>query len=246
MAENAEAVARAYFRWWKQRDFARLAQVLADDVTYDGPLAGTTGAAACRQALEATADLMTDLVVDRVFADGPEVTTWFELHTTAAPPVLVANRMHVRDGLITGIRAVYDPRALIENGGQMTSRPIRATEPEDLARLWVELANAGDADGLAELYEPEAVLDFPLGTRHEGRPAIREAFAQMLKHYTSFPPEVALPTLRLGDIALTATRPADDSHGRYQVARRQSDGSWLRILHSSGYQGRPATEGRPA
>ena len=42
--------------------------------------------------------------------------------------------------------------------------------------------------------------------------------------------EEALPTLRSGDLALTSTRPADESGGRAQVARRQPDGTWLRVL----------------
>ncbi|MFE5734322.1 YybH family protein [Streptomyces sp. NPDC056528] len=117
----------------------------------------------------------------------------------------------------------------------MTTARERAQEPEDLARLWVDRANAGDAEGLAELYEPDAVMVFPMGVEHIGREAIRVAFENMLKHYTRFEPEETLPTLRVDDIALTSTSPADRSRGRYQVARRQPDGTWLRILHSSGY-----------
>jgi uncharacterized protein (TIGR02246 family) len=116
-----------------------------------------------------------------------------------------------------------------------TSLRRKATAPEDLARIWVELANAADADGLAELYEPDAVMAFPMGVHHVGRQAIRDAFTEMLKHYTYFEEEVALPTLVTGDIALTSTHAKDASSGRYQVARRQPDGTWLRILHSSGY-----------
>jgi hypothetical protein len=33
-----------------------------------------------------------------------------------------------------------------------------------------------------------------------------------------------------GDIALTATAPKDEADARAQVARRQPDGSWLRLL----------------
>ncbi|MFJ6750242.1 YybH family protein [Streptomyces sp. NPDC091266] len=117
----------------------------------------------------------------------------------------------------------------------MTSTRVQATEPEDLARIWVERANAGDAEGLAALYEPDAVMAFPMGVEHVGREAIRAAFEGMLKHVTHFEDEETLPTLRIGDLALTSTSPADRSRGRYQVARRQPDGTWLRILHSSGY-----------
>jgi hypothetical protein len=45
-----------------------------------------------------------------------------------------------------------------------------------------------------------------------------------------FEPEEPLPTLVSGDIALTSTAPKDDAGARAQVARRQPDGSWLRLL----------------
>lgn len=45
-----------------------------------------------------------------------------------------------------------------------------------------------------------------------------------------FEPEPPLPTLLSGDIALTSTPPKDGAGARAQVARRQSDGSWLRLL----------------
>ncbi|MDX3228079.1 nuclear transport factor 2 family protein [Streptomyces sp. ME19-01-6] len=115
----------------------------------------------------------------------------------------------------------------------MTDQAItreRATEPEDLTRLFVERANAGDAEGLAELYEPDAVLAFPPGSRTVGREAIRAVFERMLAQVPHFVPEPALPTVRNGDLAVTSTRPADNTGGRVQVVRRQPDGSWLRVI----------------
>jgi uncharacterized protein (TIGR02246 family) len=105
-----------------------------------------------------------------------------------------------------------------------------ATHPEDLARMFVERANAGDADGLAELYEPDAVLAFPPGSVTVGREAIRAVLARMLEQAPHFELEEALPTVRNGDLALTSTRPADNTGGRVQIARRQPDGTWLRII----------------
>jgi ketosteroid isomerase-like protein len=105
-----------------------------------------------------------------------------------------------------------------------------AKQPEDLARLFVERAKAGDAVGLAELYEPDAVLAFPPGNVTIGRSAIQTVFERMLADPPPFEVEDPLPTLRAGDLALTSTRPKDNTGGRVQVARRQPDGRWLRII----------------
>lgn len=105
-----------------------------------------------------------------------------------------------------------------------------AKTPEDLARLFVEYANAGDADAVAGLYEEDAVLAFPPGSRTAGRTAIREVISQMLAAAPVFTVEETLPTVISGDLALTSTTPADGTGGRTQVARRQPDGAWLRVL----------------
>ena len=50
-----------------------------------------------------------------------------------------------------------------------------AQTPEDITRLFVERSNASDADGVAALYEPDAVMAFPPGQFTVGRDAIRDA-----------------------------------------------------------------------
>jgi ketosteroid isomerase-like protein len=112
----------------------------------------------------------------------------------------------------------------------MSQQRELASEPEDLTRLFVERANEGDAEGLAALYEADAVLGFPPGETTVGRDAIRAVCESMLAHASHFEVEPSLPTLRNGDLALTATVPADGTGGRVQVVRRQPDGTWLRIL----------------
>jgi ketosteroid isomerase-like protein len=112
----------------------------------------------------------------------------------------------------------------------MITERERATEPEDLARLFVERAQASDAEGLAELYEPEAVLGFPPGQTTTGRAAIQALFEQAASMLARAQIEAPLPTLCIDDLALTATRALDGTGGRAQVARRQPDGTWLRIL----------------
>jgi len=111
----------------------------------------------------------------------------------------------------------------------MADREIAKT-PEDITRLFVERSNAGDADGVAALYEPDAVMAFPPGRFTVGRDAIRDLWASVLAEAPHFEPEEPLPTLISGDLALTSTPPKDDAGARAQVVRRQPDGSWLRVL----------------
>jgi ketosteroid isomerase-like protein len=102
--------------------------------------------------------------------------------------------------------------------------------PEDLTRVFVERSNAGDANGVAALYEEEAVTAYPPGETTVGRAAIRDLWASILAQRPQSDPEEPLPTLISGDIALTSTIRKDGVGARAQVVRRHRDGSWLRLL----------------
>ena len=106
----------------------------------------------------------------------------------------------------------------------------KAATPEDLTRLFVERSNEGDAAGVAELYEEQAVMAYPPGKMTVGRDAIRALWEKVLANAPHFEQETPLPTLISGDIALTSTPPRDGTGARAQVIRRQSDGTWLRLL----------------
>ena len=55
-----------------------------------------------------------------------------------------------------------------------------ASEPNDLARFFVERANDGDLEGLVALYEPRAVLAGPEGEVYLGLDAIRDFYGRFL------------------------------------------------------------------
>jgi len=110
---SAEAAAATYFDAWRARDFTRLRSVLADDVDFAGPLAQVRGADDCLRGLQGMAQIMTGLEIRKMFRDGSDVLTWFDLSTSVADTVPVANWMHVEDGKITRIRVAFDPRGIV-------------------------------------------------------------------------------------------------------------------------------------
>jgi ketosteroid isomerase-like protein len=105
----------------------------------------------------------------------------------------------------------------------------QAREPEDLARLFVERANAGDLDGLVALYEPSAVLAFPPGQTSVGTEQIRRAYADFLATKPVLAAGEQAPALRSGEYALTSTR-LPSGGATAEVAHRQPDGTWRWIV----------------
>jgi SnoaL-like domain len=106
-------VAKAYMHAWVSKDFRTLRGLLADDVTFSGPFAQLDNADDCLDGLRQLAEIVTDIVVHEQLADDTDVITWFDLHTTVAPPVPTANWSHVEAGQITSIRVTFDPRPLL-------------------------------------------------------------------------------------------------------------------------------------
>jgi hypothetical protein len=80
------------------------------------------------------------------------------------------------------------------------------------------------------LYEPEAVLAYPIDHPTSGRDAIQAIYQQLVDAGVRFATEAPLPTVRFENLALTSTRSADGSGVRVQVLRRQPDNTWLRII----------------
>ena len=110
-------------------------------------------------------------------------------------------------------------------------------DPEELGRLFAELVNAGDLDGLVSLYEDSATFVGPDGRSASGSDAIRERLQELL----AMTPEITLTSsgaVMAGDVALMSNR-WRMSLGRQdgastgfdgastEVARRQPDGGWL-------------------
>ncbi|MGH8751193.1 MAG: YybH family protein [Burkholderiales bacterium] len=101
-----------------------------------------------------------------------------------------------------------------------------AKKPEDLARFFVERANAGDVEGLVELYEPNAALACGNGKIAVGADQIRQFYKAFLAKRPQLRPVVQSRALRNGDIALTSSR-LGNGDTTAEIARRQPKGNWL-------------------
>jgi ketosteroid isomerase-like protein len=110
--DSSTTVAATYFDAWRAGDFARVRAVLADDVTFAGPMGQAHGADECLRGLQGMAGIMTGIEVRQVFTAGSDVLTWYDMATRVADPVPVANWMQIKDGKITRIRAAFDPRGI--------------------------------------------------------------------------------------------------------------------------------------
>ena len=102
-------------------------------------------------------------------------------------------------------------------------------DPQDLEKLLVSREWAGDVDGMVALYEPNAVLDCGEGQLFVGREAIRDFYAGLVAAGRKFARGDQRPAIVSGDLALTSTR-LPDGTVTAEIARRQSDGTWLWVI----------------
>jgi hypothetical protein len=104
-----------------------------------------------------------------------------------------------------------------------------ARDPQDLERMLVARQWAGDVEGMVALFERQAVIDAGDGTLVRGRDAIRAFFTEAVASGRKFQLGEQRAALLAGDLALTSTCLPDGSVTA-EVARRQSDGTWLWII----------------
>jgi hypothetical protein len=111
--------------------------------------------------------------------------------------------------------------------GEEKRDPIR--DPQELARTLVRRELEGDADGMAALYDPAAVLDLGDGKLAVGRDAIRAFYTSLIRAGRKFALGQQRPAILNEDLALTSTRLPNGTITS-EVARRQPDGSWLWVI----------------
>jgi ketosteroid isomerase-like protein len=118
-----------------------------------------------------------------------------------------------------------------------------ATTPEQIHRLFQDLFNAGDIDGLMELYDPNAALIAQPGSLANGSEQVRAA----LQNFLALKGSITLDTklvVTVGDLAylsnawsLRGTGPDGNPVAlgatTAEVAQRQANGTWRYVIDNA-------------
>lgn len=139
----------------------------------------------------------------------------------------------MRLALLSLFILVFAPAFANETG----EAPRMPTTPEEVDALFGEFWNAGDAEGLVGLYEPDAVLVGLDGTMARGTEAIRAVVPSFNIGVTKIEMNVVNVARTGEDLAVLFNHwtirgtnedgsPLELSGKALEVVRRQADGSW--------------------
>ena len=99
-------------------------------------------------------------------------------------------------------------------------------DPQELERLLVARADAGDIDGMVALYEPHAAVAIGGGKFARGADEIRQYLSNLLATGFVFHAGEQYPAILNRQFALTSSRYPNGTISS-EVAREQEDGTWL-------------------
>lgn len=103
----------------------------------------------------------------------------------------------------------------------------KAYKPEAVADLFLEYFNTKDLEGLASIYEDDAVvITSEEHTVARGKEEIKAFFAKLMEVTPKFENVKHSRPIINGDIALTSTK-LPNGFVTAEVGRKQADGSWL-------------------
>jgi hypothetical protein len=108
---NAKEIVLEFESAVEKKDYATARRLLADDVSFRGPVDSFSDADAYVAALARLGGMLERVEIQRVFVDGEDVALFCELVLTAPLPTsFVARWYRVREGKIRSARVVFDAR----------------------------------------------------------------------------------------------------------------------------------------
>jgi len=110
---------------------------------------------------------------------------------------------------------------------------VPAKRPEEICELFKQYMAEGDIEALLGIYDPEAVVLTQSGEVKKGQ-GLREQLAKSAAAKTQFGFNIR-QVIQSGDIALmhtdwTISSPQPRFEYAIEVARRQRDGTWCRLI----------------
>jgi ketosteroid isomerase-like protein len=107
---DAAQVVEDFFDAWTSKDFARARSLLADDVSFEGPIDRFSDADRYVASLRQLSGIVTGAEKQKVFVDGDDVCVIYDLKTAPIPNSRTCEWCRVRDGKIASVSVVFDAR----------------------------------------------------------------------------------------------------------------------------------------
>ncbi|MET7556480.1 nuclear transport factor 2 family protein [Streptomyces albidoflavus] len=107
---STEQVAERFHAALTAADADGLQEVLADEVTFEGPVATASGVAECVAGLVEMGKMISGDQVEVRLADGGNVLTWSTVRAGGGPGRPTVTWLRVDGERITAIRTVFDAR----------------------------------------------------------------------------------------------------------------------------------------
>jgi len=123
---------------WSSGDLETTRSLLADDVTFSGPLGQTKGADAYVRGVSKMAETVTGVELKKLIVEGDDVCIMYDVFSNTAGPLPTVGWYHFSaDEKIDSVRAYFDPRPLTE------THALSARDSHDPVGVKIPLFNAG-------------------------------------------------------------------------------------------------------
>jgi ketosteroid isomerase-like protein len=109
--ENSQ-IAKRLLLAWTSGDFETTRAVLAEDVSFTGPLGLTHGADKYVEGVRGFSHQIAKAEIKLAFGEGHNVCLIYDLVTKDGTRLPTAGHYQVTDGKVTAVRAYFDPRPL--------------------------------------------------------------------------------------------------------------------------------------